>query len=74
LRNPTVNEFAVILEKFGLAAAVLLLCHFQILPELRAIRKELLGLAYLIAKQNGISLDEALDWLHNGHTKQNHKE
>lgn len=63
------TELAGILEKFGLAAAVLLLCHFQILPELRAIRKELLGLAYLIARQNGISLDEALDWLHNGRDK-----
>lgn len=68
------TELATIVEKFGLAAAVLLLCHFQILPELRAIRKELLGLAYLIARQNGVTLDEALDWLHNGHTKHNRKE
>jgi hypothetical protein len=67
-------ELAEVLEKFGLAAAVLLLCHFQILPELRAIRKELLGLAYLIARQNGVSLDEALDWLHNGTTKRPPKE
>jgi len=62
-------DLLTILDKFGLAAAVLLICHFQILPELRAIRKELLGLAYLIARQNGVSLDEALDWLHNGHKK-----
>ena len=67
------NDIALVLEKFGLAAAVLLLCHFQILPELRAIRRELLGLAYLVARQNGVSLDEALDWLHNGHDKRSPK-
>lgn len=62
-------DLLTILDKFGLAAAVLLICHFQILPELRAIRKELLGLAYLIARQNGVTLDEALEWLQNGHKK-----
>ena len=63
------NDLFNIAEKLGLAIAVLLLINLQVLPELRAIRREILALTFLIAKQGGISMQEALDWMNDNHPK-----
>jgi hypothetical protein len=61
------TDIYTIAEKLGLAIAVILLINLQVLPELRAIRREILALTFLIAKQGGISMQDALDWLDDAH-------
>ena len=55
------NELFQLCEKAGLGIAVLLLINLQVLPELRAIRKELLALTFLLARTHNIDIDSALD-------------
>lgn len=46
-------DIYTLIDKAGLALAVLLMINFQVLPELRAIRRDLWTLTNEIAKGNG---------------------
>lgn len=61
------NEIYQLVEKAGLAIAVILLINLQVLPELRAIRKELMALALLITKTTGADLRDVSDLLTEHH-------